>query len=151
MAAPKPHFESASEHKATEPNKAAEPVVERAETVAPHKAKVPPVTFEEPEQAPEEQTASEPAAETQPAGVAGQVRQATTWLSRTFPGHEHAVLGGACGLVAALMVFVVGFWQMLFVSLVVLVGIALGQFLDGDPKIVNFIRRVLADGRNNEQ
>lgn len=146
MAAPKPHFESASEQEA------AEPVVEKAAPATPHKAKAPTVTFAEPEADPEEQPSPEPSApDGQPAGTSGPMRQASTWLSRTFPGHEHAVLGGVCGLLAAMLVFLVGFWRTLFVSLVVLVGVTLGQVLDGDPKIINFIRRVLAEGRNNEQ
>ncbi len=90
-----------------------------------------PATPEPPVQSP--QTASE-----QPkAGFVAQVQ-------RLVQGHEHAVLGGIAGLVIALLMFLVGFWQTLFICLLVFVGIALGQYLDGDPKIINWIRRLLA-------
>lgn len=63
--------------------------------------------------------------------------------------HFHAVVGGVCGLVVAILIFVVGFWQTLFVSALAAVGVAVGQYLDGDPKIVNLIRRLLSEGRGN--
>ncbi|MBQ9315377.1 MAG: DUF2273 domain-containing protein [Atopobiaceae bacterium] len=70
-------------------------------------------------------------------------------LKRLMAEHFHAVVGGVCGLVVAVLIFVVGFWQTLFVSLLAAVGVALGQYLDGDPKIVNLIRRLLSEGRGN--
>lgn len=72
------------------------------------------------------------------------------WLSQTFPGHEHAILGGLCGVLAAVLIFVVGFWQTLFVALLAVVGVALGQYLDGDPKLVNLVRRLISEGRGSE-
>ena len=54
---------------------------------------------------------------------------------------------GSRGILPA--VFLVGFWETLFVVLLMVVGVALGQYLDGDPKIVNFIRRFLSEGRGN--
>lgn len=71
-------------------------------------------------------------------------------LARIAPGHEHAVLGGICGLVFAVLFFVIGFWKTLFVALLVVVGIAFGQYLDGDPKIVNLIRRALTGGLGDD-
>ena len=73
------------------------------------------------------------------------------WVARTFPGHTHAVLGGIAGLLAAVLIFVWGFWQTLFVALLVFVGVALGQYLDGDPKIINFLRAFFAEMRGDEQ
>ena len=69
-----------------------------------------------------------------------------TLIGRIAPGHEHAVLGGLFGLVFAVLFFVIGFWQTLLVALLVFIGIAFGQYLDGDPKIINFIRRALTGG-----
>lgn len=80
-----------------------------------------------------------------PAGT----RSPMEWLRATFPGHEHAFLGGLCGLLVAVLVFVLGFWETLFVSLLVVVGVALGQYVDGDPKIIRALRRLLAEGRGN--
>ena len=74
------------------------------------------------------------------------VASATTgWLSQNFPGHENAVFGGVCGLVIAILVFVIGFWQALFLALCVTVGIAIGQYVDGNPTVVRFVRRFFGE------
>lgn len=77
-------------------------------------------------------------------------RNPVAWVSRVVPGHEHAVLGGVAGLLIALLIFIVGFWKTIFVTLLVCVGIAFGQYLDGDPKIINLLRRFLAGGTGDE-
>ncbi|MBS6400443.1 MAG: DUF2273 domain-containing protein [Atopobiaceae bacterium] len=66
------------------------------------------------------------------------------WVSRTFPGHEHAFWGGVLGLLVAVLVFWIGILQALVVAVIVLIGVALGQVADGDPKIINLIRRFFA-------
>lgn len=71
------------------------------------------------------------------------------WVSKAFPGREYTVLGGLCGLIGAILIFVVGFWPMLFVAILIAVGVALGQYLDGDPKIINQLRRLFSEGRGN--
>lgn len=76
------------------------------------------------------------------------VSSARSWVARTFPGHENAVLFGFLGFLVALLVFIIGFWQTLFIALVVLVGVAIGQKLDGDPKIINAVRRFVRENRN---
>jgi uncharacterized membrane protein len=58
------------------------------------------------------------------------------------------VLGGVAGLVIALLVFLIGIGKTLLVCLAVLVGVTIGQFLDGDPQIWHFIERLLADSRD---
>lgn len=63
------------------------------------------------------------------------------WVSRTFPGHENAFWGGVAGLVIALLVFWVGVFRALAIAALVFIGVALGQVADGDPKIINLIRR----------
>lgn len=63
-----------------------------------------------------------------------------TWVHETFPGHENAVIGGFVGFLVALLFFVIGFWRTLLVVLLVAVGVAFGQVLDGDPKIINTLR-----------
>ena len=77
--------------------------------------------------------------------------KALAWIERIAPGHVNAVLGGFAGLIVALMVFVVGLWQTLFVCALVVVGVAVGQYLDGDPKIVNMLRSLLEDERGDGQ
>lgn len=63
-----------------------------------------------------------------------------SWLHDTFPGHENAVIWGFVGFLVALLFFIIGFWRTLVVVLLVVVGVAFGQVLDGDPKIINTVR-----------
>lgn len=71
-------------------------------------------------------------------------RAVSSWVSKTFPGHEKAFWGGMCGLVVALAVFVIGVWRTVLIVALVLVGVAVGQLFDGDPKIINLVRRFLS-------
>lgn len=70
-----------------------------------------------------------------------------TWLGQFFPGHEHAVLGGFCGLCVAVLVFFIGVPRTLFLLIVVVMGVIIGQYLDGDPRLVNAVRRLLGGDR----
>ena len=79
----------------------------------------------------------------------GDVTKAVgSWLTRTFPGHENAVLFGFLGFIIAILIFIIGFWRTLFIAFVVVVGVAIGQYLDGDPKIYKAIRRALGENRD---
>lgn len=97
----------------------------------------------------EQDEAADGAANPEPASpkAAKVAASVVSWPSRFFPGHEHAAWGGLCGIVIAILVFVVGFWKTLFVTVMACVGITLGQCLDGDPKIINFIRRMIDELR----
>lgn len=64
----------------------------------------------------------------------------SSWVSKTFPGHENAFWGGVCGLIIAICLFVIGFWRTLLIALFVILGIAIGQWFDGDPKIFRAIK-----------
>ena len=68
----------------------------------------------------------------------------TAWVSRTFPGHEHAFWGGVAGLLVAVAIFVVGLLQTLVVVALVLAGVACGQALDGDARVIDAVRRFLS-------
>ena len=68
------------------------------------------------------------------------------WLTSNFPGHENAVFGGICGLVVAVLVFAIGFWHTLFVVVCVLVGVAIGQYLDGYPTVLKAFRKLFGGG-----
>lgn len=87
--------------------------------------------------------APEPAAESEADGRTGL----TGLVAQVFPGHEHAVIGGIAGLLVAVLFFLLGFWRTVLVCLLVFCGVAIGQYLDGDPRIVNLVRRALGDGR----
>lgn len=69
--------------------------------------------------------------------------RAAAWLAETFPNSRHAVIGGICGLVVAIMLFTIGVWETVVIVLFILIGVAAGQFLDGDPKIVRVIQSLL--------
>lgn len=66
------------------------------------------------------------------------------WVRRTFPGGEGAFWGGVVGLVAAIAFLVLGVWYTAVIAVFVLVGVAVGQAVDGDPKILNLIRSLFS-------
>ncbi|MBR1829019.1 MAG: DUF2273 domain-containing protein [Atopobiaceae bacterium] len=85
----------------------------------------------------------------QPAGAsAPAARGFSAWLTLNFPGHEHAVLGGFCGLTVALLVFAIGVARVLFMLVCITIGVLIGQYLDGDNRIVRVIRRLLGGDQN---
>ena len=65
-------------------------------------------------------------------------------MRRTFPGGEGAFWGGVAGLVAAIAFLVLGVWYTAVIAAFVLVGVAVGQAVDGDPKIWNLIRSLFS-------
>ena len=67
------------------------------------------------------------------------------WVRRTFPGHEHAFWGGVLGFVAAILFLVLGLFKALVIVLLVIVGVAAGQALDGDSKIMDLVRRLFSN------
>lgn len=67
----------------------------------------------------------------------------STWFATTFPHSRNAVLGGICGLVVALLLFSVGLLKTLVIALLVTIGVACGQYADGDPKLVNLVREFM--------
>lgn len=75
-------------------------------------------------------------------------RSILAWVHNTFPGHEHAFWGGVVALVIALMVFIIGPLRVLLIILLVLVGVAVGQVLDGDPKIIRIIAGLFDNDRD---
>ena len=48
------------------------------------------------------------------------------------------------GLVAAIAFLVLGVWYTAVIAVFVLVGVAVGQVVDGDPKILNLIRSLFS-------
>ena len=87
--------------------------------------------------APSEVTAREEAS--QP----GAWTRLSIWFATTFPHSRNAVLGGICGLVVALLLFSVGLFKTLVIALLVPIGVACGQYADGDPKLVNLVRELM--------
>lgn len=77
------------------------------------------------------------------------VQGPAAYLSKVAPNHENALLGGLLGFIVAVLMFVAGFWRTLFVVVMVTVGVAIGQYLDGSPKIIDFIRKVIVEFRGN--
>lgn len=67
-----------------------------------------------------------------------------SWVRRTFPGHEHAFWGGVLGLLTAILFLVLGLWRALVIVALVIVGVAIGQMLDGESKIMDLVRRLFS-------
>lgn len=70
----------------------------------------------------------------------GVLERVCTWFAETFPNSRHAVLGGIAGLVVAIMLFTIGVLRTLVILVLVIVGVAAGQYLDGDPKLVRLFQ-----------
>lgn len=87
--------------------------------------------------------AAQPASGPEPAAQPGVLARASRWLDETFPNSRNAVLGGVTGLVVALLLFTIGVLKTLVIAILVVIGIACGQYLDGDPKIVRFIQNLM--------
>ena len=95
------------------------------------------------ESASDTEPAAQPASGTEPAAQPGVLARASRWLDETFPNSRNAVLGGVTGLVVALLLFTIGVLKTLVIAILVVVGIACGQYLDGEPKIVRFIQNLM--------
>lgn len=136
---PQAHIESASEAAEIAKQKA-----EEAAKVAAAEAKV-----QAAEKASEE-SCQEPASK-KDASETGQtatssfkpIKHIQAWLTETFPGNENAVLGGIAGLAIACLFFAIGFSKTLFIVILVLIGVAVGQYADGDPKLARAIQKLI--------
>lgn len=78
-----------------------------------------------------------------PAPQPGAWSRFSVWFAKTFPHSRHAVIGGVCGLVVALLLFSIGLLKTLVIALLVTIGVACGQYADGDPKLVNLVRELM--------
>lgn len=87
--------------------------------------------------------AAQPASGPEPTAQPGAFARASRWLDETFPNGRNAVLGGVTGLVVALLLFTIGVLKTLVIAILVVVGVACGQYLDGDPKIVRFVQNLM--------
>lgn len=57
--------------------------------------------------------------------------------------HPHATLYGIIGFVLAVLVLVIGLWDTIVIAVFVAVGTIIGQMVDGDNAVVNFLSRVI--------
>lgn len=80
------------------------------------------------------------------AALRGAGSRVRSWVGATFPGNENAFWGGVVGLVAALVLIAIGPWYAFVIAVLVLAGVAVGQLVDGDPKIINALRRLFSRG-----
>lgn len=90
---------------------------------------------------PEPSLAANPPVRAPQAVVPAAQRGFSAWMTMNFPGHEHAVLGGFAGLLVALLVFGIGAARTAFMLAMITIGVAYGQHLDGDARIVRALRR----------
>ena len=65
-----------------------------------------------------------------------------SWLGDALPRNRYAVVGGAFGLALALLLFAIGLLKTLVIAALVLGGVACGQYLDGDPKLIKLIQHL---------
>ena len=68
-------------------------------------------------------------------------------MSKTFPGHENAFWGGVLGLLAAIVLLAFGIFKTLILVVLVVAGIAVGQLVDGDPKLIRALQRLFSNNQ----
>lgn len=66
-----------------------------------------------------------------------------SWMQETFPKHKNTIAGGACGLLLALLLFWIGLFKTVVIAALVVIGVAAGQYLDGDPKIARAAKNLM--------
>lgn len=120
------------------------------EEAAPQETAAPADTTDAPQPvAASESTA--PAADETPVEEIAQAPQhqdaVSKWLAKSFPGREHTVVGGLCGLALALLVFTIGLWHTLLVVGFVTCGAIVGAWLDGRWSPFGWVRRLLGRKR----
>lgn len=71
----------------------------------------------------------------------------SAWVSKTFPGHENAFWGGVLGLLAAIVLLAFGIFKTLILVVLVMAGIAVGQLVDGDPKLIRALQRLFSNNQ----
>lgn len=89
----------------------------------------------------------EPQVAPKKAGFKLSMRAFSSWVHTTFPGHEHAFMGGVVALLLAILMLVVGPLHVILLSLAIVVGVAVGQYFDGDPKIIRMITGLFNNDR----
>ena len=70
-------------------------------------------------------------------------RSLATDIWRYTEAHPHTVLFGLVGFVLALLVFIIGFWTTLVLALFILIGVAIGQIVDGDGVFARLFQRLI--------
>lgn len=73
-------------------------------------------------------------------GLTDAVGKVVSMFDGVAPGHSNTIIFGIIGVIAALLLFSVGFWRMIVLVLFILVGVAIGESLDGDPRIINMVK-----------
>lgn len=157
-AAPKPKVKVQQPPQAEPaPQPQPQPAPQSASQPAPQPQPAPQQTAsEEPRQEPTvaQQAAGAEAASSDPASSGAVDKQPqkprmtfSEWVHKTFPGHENAFYGAMLALLVAALVFIIGVWRTLLLVVLVVVGIAIGQVFDGNPKIINAIRGLFESDR----
>lgn len=93
----------------------------------------------------QEQSREQPNVHSQTLTAHKMGQHARKWFQTMFAGHTNACLGGLVGFLIAILVFAIGILKTLFVVLCVFVGIGIGQYLDGDPKIVALVSKLFGN------
>ena len=67
-------------------------------------------------------------------------KNATEMFDGMAPGHGNEIFFGVVAFITAILIFWIGFFPALFIVLLVIVGVAFGQWVDGKPTILNAIK-----------
>lgn len=67
-------------------------------------------------------------------------KNATEMFDGMAPGHGNEIFFGVVAFIAAILIFWIGFFPALFIALLVIIGVAFGQWIDGRPTILNAVK-----------
>ncbi len=69
-------------------------------------------------------------------------RAKTRW-NTYYGSNSHTVAYAIVGFIVALALLCIGFWRTLLFAIFIVAGVAYGQYRDGNPRIVNFFKRII--------
>ena len=72
-------------------------------------------------------------------------------LTRVFKLNFFKLLGGAIGLVIAILFLTLGFWRTILIILLVSAGAAAGSWLDRGQKLMDILDRFFPDHQNTNE
>ena len=65
------------------------------------------------------------------------------WFEETFSNSRCAAIGAVVGFVVAILLLTIGLFKTLIIVLLVACGVAIGQYIDGDAKLVRAVKSLL--------
>lgn len=66
-------------------------------------------------------------------------------LDEYFPGNAYTALSIILALIFALSLFMLGFFKTLLLTIFIFVAVCIGQYFDGNPRIIHAVQKFFAE------